>query len=207
MENWYIYSFGFSAQLLFSFRLILQWVTSEKQHKVVTPVHYWVLSLVGSIFLFIYGSLRNDFSIMLGQTLTYFIYIRNLQLQNQWQKVPNLACWIIYLIPASAIVYYLSDISKIEYLFFNETLPVWLLVLGIISQIVFTFRFVYQWMYSEKHKKSVLPYGFWLLSLVGAVLILAYALIREDIVLIAASSFGSFIYTRNLILLKDKTLS
>ncbi len=207
MEEWYVYAFGFSAQLLFSSRLILQWISSEKQNKVVTPVHYWVLSIIGSIFLFVYGSLRNDFAIMLGQTLTYFIYIRNLQLQNQWQKVPKLICWFIYIAPSVPIFYYLNDISKAEYLFFNETLPIWLLLLGIISQVVFTYRFVYQWMYSERHKISTLPYGFWLLSLIGAILILAYGIIRKDIVLIAASAFGSFIYTRNLILLRKKPLT
>lgn len=206
MEKWYVLAFGFSAQLLFSSRLILQWISSEKQNKVVTPVHYWVLSIIGSIFLFIYGSLRNDFSIMLGQTLTYFIYIRNLQLQNQWQKVPKILCWVIYFAPSVPIFYYLNDVSKVEYLFFNETLPVWLLLLGIISQVVFTYRFVYQWMYSERHKMSTLPYGFWLLSLIGAILILSYGIIRKDIVLIAASAFGSFIYARNLILLRKKPL-
>lgn len=207
MKDWLVYSIGFLAQLLFSSRLILQWITSEKQKKVVTPVLYWVLSLIGAIFLFVYGSLRNDFAIMLGQTLTYFIYIRNLQLQKQWKKISITFRWFLIVIPAVAIVYYLNDISKVEYLFFNETLPIWLLLLGIVSQIVFTFRFVYQWMYSEKYKKSTLPYGFWLLSLIGAILILTYGIIRKDIVLIAASAFGSFIYARNLILLREKSFS
>jgi lipid-A-disaccharide synthase-like uncharacterized protein len=31
MNDWIIYSVGFLAQLLFSSRLIVQWITSEKQ--------------------------------------------------------------------------------------------------------------------------------------------------------------------------------
>ena len=81
MSNWLIYSIGFFAQILFSSRLIIQWVTSEKQRRVITPTLFWTLSLIASVLLFIYGYLRYDFSIMLGQSLTYYIYIRNLQLQ------------------------------------------------------------------------------------------------------------------------------
>ena len=88
MSDWIIYSIGFLAQILFSSRLIVQWVTSEKQKQVATPVLFWSLSLIASFLLFIYGYLRDDFAIMLGQSLTYFIYIRNLQLQNQWTKLP-----------------------------------------------------------------------------------------------------------------------
>ena len=54
----------------------------------------------------------------------------------------------------------------------------------------------------EKHKKSVLPFWFWLLSLIGSLLILSYAIIRRDPVLFIGHIFGSMVYARNLILLK-----
>jgi len=203
MSNWIIYSIGFLAQVLFSSRLIVQWITSEKQKKVVTPVLFWMLSLCASILLFIYGYLRDDFAIMLGQTLTYFIYIRNLQLQKQWQKIPKLLQWVIYLIPTLLVIYYYNnDISDRDNLFRNDSIPFWLLLLGIISQVTFTFRFIYQWIYSEIRKDSVLPLGFWLLSLIGALLIMTYAIIRKDIVLIVGNMFGIIVYVRNLILLR-----
>ncbi len=78
MSNWLIYTIGFVAQILFSSRLIIQWLSSEREKKVITPTLFWTLSLIASFLLFIYGYLRNDFAIMLGQALTYFIYIRNL---------------------------------------------------------------------------------------------------------------------------------
>ena len=196
---------GFVAQILFSSRLIVQWLTSEKHKKVVTPVLFWMLSLIASLLLFIYGYLRDDFAIMLGQSLTYFIYIRNLQLQNQWKRIPTLLRWFIYAIPSLLVIYYFNnDISDRENLFRNEAIPLWLLILGIISQITFTFRFIYQWLYSERRKESILPFGFWMLSLIGSLLILTYAIIRLDKVLIIGNLFGIIIYVRNLILLKKE---
>ena len=82
MSNWLIYGIGFLAQLLFSGRLLVQWILSEKNKRVITPSLFWKLSLFASFLLFVYGYLRDDFAIMLGQSLTYFIYIRNLQLQG-----------------------------------------------------------------------------------------------------------------------------
>ena len=205
MSNWLIYSIGFLAQILFSSRLIIQWVTSEKQKKVVTPVLFWSLSLIASFLLFIYGYLRDDFAIMLGQSLTYFIYIRNLQLQNQWGKIPKAIQWFLYIFPVLIGIYYFNNnVIDIDNLFKNEAIPLWLLILGITSQIVFTFRFVYQWIYSEKHKHSSLPFGFWLLSLIGSLLILSYAIIRKDPVLLVGHLLGVTIYIRNLILLKKQ---
>ena len=94
MSNWIIYSIGFLAQILFSSRLVIQWITSEKQKRVITPTLFWTLSLLASFLLFIYGYFRDDFAIMLGQGLTYFIYIRNLQLQNQWKRFHIIMRWL-----------------------------------------------------------------------------------------------------------------
>jgi lipid-A-disaccharide synthase-like uncharacterized protein len=203
MSSWIVYSIGFLAQILFSSRLIVQWLTSEKQKQVTTPVLFWSLSLFASFLLFIYGYLRHDFAIMLGQSLTYFIYIRNLQLQNQWQKLPKLARWFLYAFPVLIGLYYFNNnVIDVDNLFKNKDIPVWLLILGIVSQVVFTFRFVYQWMYSEKKKESSLPFGFWMLSLIGSLLILSYAIIRKDPVLFVGHILGATIYVRNLMLIK-----
>ena len=71
MDNWIVIAIGALAQILFSSRLILQWIVSEKHQKVLTPSLFWKLSLIASFCLFVYGYLRDDFSIMLGQGLTY----------------------------------------------------------------------------------------------------------------------------------------
>ncbi len=201
MSDWLIYSVGFLAQLLFSSRLVVQWITSEKSKRVVTPTLFWTLSLVASFLLFVYGYLRDDFAIMLGQSLTYFIYIRNLQLQNQWKLIPSILRYVLLFMPLFVGIFYFNNNRIDVNIFFkNEDIPFWLLSLGIVSQTIFTLRFVYQWVYSEKRKDSSLPTGFWALSLIGSLLILSYAICRRDPVLFVGHVLGAMIYSRNLII-------
>ena len=203
MNQYLIYSIGFLAQILFSSRMILQWIISEKNKKVLNPVLFWEISLLASFLLFVYGYLRHDFSIMLGQSITYYIYVRNIQLQNDWNKFPKILRWFILIFPALIVWYgYNNNVIDVDHLFKNENIPQWLLFLGIFSQILFTFRFIYQWIYSEKRKNSVLPMGFWAISLIGSVLIFIYAIIRKDPVLFVGNAMGLAVYTRNIIIIR-----
>nr|WP_093241101.1 MULTISPECIES: lipid-A-disaccharide synthase N-terminal domain-containing protein [Psychroflexus] len=199
------YVIGFTAQILFSSRTLYQWLSSEKQKKVVAPRFFWQLSLLASFLLFIYGYLRNDFAIMLGQSLTYFIYIRNIQLAQQWKKFPVFLRWFLVIFPFLIVLYYYNnntlDLNK---LIFNNDMSDILFALGIISQVLFTSRFIYQWLYSEKKRTSSLPLVFWIISLSGSILILIYGLLRIDPVLILGHIFGIFIYSRNIYLLSLK---
>ena len=203
MSNWIIFGVGFLAQLLFSGRLIFQWIVSEKNRKVIAPSIFWKLSLLAAFLLFVYGYLRDDFAIMLGQALTYYIYIRNLQLQGEWTKQPKFLQWFFWFFPTVLVVYaYTNNTYDLTNLFNNDTISLKLLVWGSIAQIIFTLRFVYQWMYSEKNKESSLPFGFWVLSLIGSIMILIYAVLRKDPVLFVGHVLGSIIYARNIVLLR-----
>lgn len=203
MSTWIVYSIGFIAQLLFSARLLLQWIISEKNKKVTTPASFWIHSLAASFLLFIYGYLRNDFAIMLGQMITYYIYIRNLQLKGEWKKLPVIIRWLLALFPGLMVVYFYNnntyDLSNL--LGKNSTIATWLLVLGITGQVVFTFRFILQWISSERIKESVLPLSFWWVSLAGSAMILTYAIIRKDPVLFSGQLFGFVVYARNIVLM------
>lgn len=205
MGDWLVYAIGFFAQILFSSRMLVQWVLSEKNGKVLTPALFWQLSLLASFLLFVYGWLRDDFAIMLGQAITYFIYIRNIQLQGDWQKLHRAFRVFLWVFPFVIVAYgYNNNAYDMDNFFKNENIPLWLLILGSVAQIIFTFRFIYQWLYSEKKKSSSLPFGFWLLSLTGASLILTYAMFRKDPVLFAGHTLGLIVYTRNLIILKKE---
>jgi len=74
----------------------------------------------------------------------------------------------------------------------------WWVLLGFVAQAFFTARFAVQWIASERAGRSVVPISFWLLSIGGGALLLAYALYRRDPVFIAGQAFGVFVYGRNL---------
>lgn len=198
-----IYIIGFLAQLLFSARLLLQCIMSERAKKVVSPSIFWKLSLIGAWLLFIYGWLRDDFAIILGQLISYYIYIWNLDKKESWRKVPFGIRYIILLTPVAALFYMVKDIPAfVDQFFRNEDIPLGVLIFGSMGQIIFTLRFVYQWLYSRRKNESMLPLGFWLISLSGSLIIVAYALYRRDPVLILGQSTGLIVYCRNIYILK-----
>ena len=204
MNDYFIYSIGLTAQLLFSLRLLIQWLFSEKENKVVAPTFFWIVSLIASILFFMYGYLRNDFAIMLGQFITYYIYIRNLQLQNQWNGLQKgIKIGFINFPLIVLLITFIKGEFDFSQLFNQNFIHFWLLALGIISQLIFTLRFIIQWIISEKNKFSQLPNTFWILSLVGSVLILIYSIFRKDPILFIGHAFGIIIYCRNLIILKN----
>jgi lipid-A-disaccharide synthase-like uncharacterized protein len=79
--------------------------------------------------------------------------------------------------------------------------PLWL-ALGLLGNAVFFSRFLVQWVASERAGTSYFPRAFWHLSLVGTVLLLAYAIHRRDPVFILAYLPNGFVYLRNLALLR-----
>ena len=196
-----IYVIGFLAQVFFSARILLQWILSERAKKVISPAIFWQLSIVGSYLLFVYGWLRDDFAIILGQIISYYIYIWNLDKKHQWKKLPFIIRTLLLLTPVAAILYMLKDASAfVDQFFRNEKIPLWLLIYGSMGQIIFTLRFVYQWIYSKRKDESLLPIGFWVISLFGSLFIVSYAIYRRDPVLILGQSTGLIAYSRNIYL-------
>ena len=86
---------------------------------------------------------------------------------------------------------------------FDLTLTeVLILIIGFTGQTMFFMRFFVQWLYSEKHKRSLIPTAFWYFSLAGSGLLMTYAILKKDPVFIVGQSTGFIIYTRNLILIR-----
>jgi len=205
-----IYLLGFISQVLFFMRTLLQWVLSERAKKVLSPTIYWVLSIIASYLFCIYGWFRNDFSILLGQLISYYIYIWNLNETGVWKKINVVLKAILILTPIFAIGFVLKNGNYFVTNFLTNTkIPLWLIIWGSAGQIIFTLRFVYQWIYSMRRNESLLPVGFWIISLVGSGLITIYGVIRVDPILILGQSVGFIAYTRNIAIYRkeQKTLS
>ncbi|MEE4137778.1 MAG: lipid-A-disaccharide synthase N-terminal domain-containing protein [Desulforhopalus sp.] len=196
-----VFAVGFLAQLLFSARQLTQWISSERAGKILSPLLFWQLSIVASFLLMVYGILRHDLAIILGQLATYGIYLRNLHYHGFWKKIPLFARALALIFPVVAVSWLmLGETHSVQRVIANEAIPAWLMFWGIAGQLVFTFRFVYQWLYSERRHESLLPIGFWAISITGSAMVLSYAVIRRDPVLLVGQSFGLFVYSRNVLL-------
>lgn len=196
-----IFCTGLLAQVCFSARILIQWLLSEKKHEVLSPTLFWVFSLIGSYLMFYYGWLRDDFSIIAGQFITFYIYVSNLRLKGVWNKIPFLFRWLLLCTPLLAAIGTLQDSRLfVEQFLKNENIPLWLVLFGTTGQIIFTFRFIYQWIYSSKKHISALPPTFWWISLIGSCIITCYGILRQDPILILGQSFGCISYIRNLII-------
>ncbi|WP_299818914.1 lipid-A-disaccharide synthase N-terminal domain-containing protein [uncultured Pontibacter sp.] len=196
-----IYGVGLLAQLLFSARILSQWIKSEKAGKVLSPTSFWTTSVIASILLMAYGALRNDIVIVGGQLISYFIYLRNLKLKNLWENLAPPVRWGALLFPFFAIGWLLwSDKYSFSYIMEHSKISGTLIAWGGLGQVVFTLRFVYQWYYSERLQESVIPVGFWVISLVGSLMIMSYAVLRLDPILFLGQIFGLVAYSRNFYL-------
>jgi len=79
----------------------------------------------------------------------------------------------------------------------SSTEILWLGV-GFGAQLMFTMRFLIQWIASEKARASIVPETFWYFSFVGGAMLLVYAIYRVDPVFIMGQAMGLVIYSRNI---------
>jgi lipid-A-disaccharide synthase-like uncharacterized protein len=76
----------------------------------------------------------------------------------------------------------------------------WMLV-GAVGQVMFSLRFLLQWITSERAGRSVTPRSFWYFSIGGSALLLMYAIHQRDPIFIMGQMFGTIVYARNLVLI------
>ena len=194
---------GVAALSCFSIRVLLQWFLSEKQRKVVTPSPYWVFSLIGCYLYFTYGWLKSDIAILAGQFMSVFIYIWNLKMKRVWDKIPVFIRPLLYFIPLMALLYIIAHLSGFREAFvYDQNLPQWMLIVGLVGNVLFSSRFLYQWYYSYRHRRSELSTGFWIISFIGSLLIICYGSYREDWIQVLGQ-FNIIATIRNLILIKN----
>jgi lipid-A-disaccharide synthase-like uncharacterized protein len=73
-------AFGLIAQLAFAARFLVQWIASERAGKSVVPLAFWFFSICGGLLTLIYGLVKREPVIIIGQLVSNIIYVRNLML-------------------------------------------------------------------------------------------------------------------------------
>src|ERR1700742_585360 len=85
--------FGICAQLLFAARFLVQWITSERAGKSVIPFAFWIFSMGGGLMTLVYGLVKREPVIIMGQALSTIIYVRNIMLiikeRRQSENAPS----------------------------------------------------------------------------------------------------------------------
>jgi lipid-A-disaccharide synthase-like uncharacterized protein len=72
--------------------------------------------------------------------------------------------------------------------------------IGFVGQSLFFSRWLLQWVVSERKAESQIPVSFWYMSLIGSVIVLAYAIHKMDPVFMVGQGVGTLVYVRNIML-------
>ncbi len=83
----------------------------------------------------------------------------------------------------------------------------YLTLLGLLGNGIFGTRFLIQWIASEREGKCVVPVAFWYWSILGSLVLSLYFIFRREPVGILATLPNSFIYLRNLQLIKKQQVA
>jgi lipid-A-disaccharide synthase-like uncharacterized protein len=95
------------------------------------------------------------------------------------------------------------DLRDYVYDVFVAKFDMWL-AFGLVAQLLFTARFLVQWIASERAGKSVIPLSFWLFSMAGGLMTLVYGLARREPIIIIGQALAIIIYIRNLSLIAQE---
>lgn len=192
---------GVAAQLLFASRTFIQWFLSEREKKVASPLVYWIISLAASQCMFVYGCARSDLAIIVGESIIYPVYLYNLYLKGLDFK--KWWCWgLCMIVPLCTAVYVALNFQSVaSHLVFASSIPAWMVLYGICGQLLFKFRFIYQFAFASISGRSEFPLGFWIISLLGTLIIVTYGALRGDFVLLL-QAFNLVAVVRNIMLLR-----
>ena len=191
------------AQVVFAIRFLCQWVASEKRKESVVPPSFWYSSLAGGLALVLYALFR-DPVVLVSAVPSLFIYARNISLVHRTRsKLLTRLVLAVILSAAGFAVFHYDSVANWYWAktksFWNSD-GAWWIGFGFAAQVIFFMRFAWQWIVSEREKRSFLPVGFWYFSLVGGAMLTIYAIFR-DAWLIPGQAAGLVVYIRNLALI------
>jgi lipid-A-disaccharide synthase-like uncharacterized protein len=192
---------GWLGQACFFSRFFLQWLASERARSSIVPRSFWWLSLGGAVLMSAYSLSRGTTLLLFGFLVSGAIAARNLRLAGRSARLD--ARWtalVVVLIVAASLWIELG----VQHASSPDPDP-WLMT-GMLGQALWVSRFPVQWWLSERAGRSHFPPVFWRLSLVGNLLLLAYALHLRDPVFVLGFLPGPLLQARNLSLARQNSV-
>ena len=77
--------FGVLGQFIFEIRSLYQLIISYRQKKSVLPLGHWILAVVGGLMIIIYGLIRHDWVLVIGQS-SIVLSFRNIMIHFASQR-------------------------------------------------------------------------------------------------------------------------
>lgn len=196
--------------------MLVQWIQSEKKRlSFVSPI-FWKLSLSGNLLLYLHHVVQVQFHFAILQSINALIAWRNLDFLKVGRPHPRsfvffllgvLLCLttVLFLFQGYFLLGEMDWIRTPQKVWNSDRQYhslIWHCV-GTLGAILFASRFWVQWWVAEFYQKSVLGKAYWYLSIIGSLIVLAYAVHIKDVVVIFYHLFSLIPYLRNLVLLKN----
>jgi lipid-A-disaccharide synthase-like uncharacterized protein len=194
---------GWAGNAVFTWRVVLQWVSSERARRSLVSPAFWGWSLVGTILLLAYAVHRRDPVFVLGLLVNGVASARNLWMMRPRPGAEPVQGSVVWPVVVGVVAFTLITIqewaSDRGLVRFDASTV--LLLCGFAGQILWSGRFVVQWWQSERLGQSVLSPTFFRMSIAGSLLLFAYAVARGDWVNMAGYALNPIPYARNLVLI------
>lgn len=186
---------GWLGNACFFSRVLVQWIVVERQRTRSAPRIFWLLSLAGSVLLGAFAVERGTWVLLVGFALNGAIYLRNLSLGSLEESAGSSSgrrLLVVALVAGLAL-------AAAAHARAPQAGELWAWTgVAVMGQSIWSSRFVVQWWLSERSGHSHFPPAFWLFSLAGNLLLLAYALHLREPVFIAGLALGPLVQLRNL---------
>ncbi len=162
---------GALGAVCFFSRFLIQWLASERAKRSVSPRSFWWFSLAGSILQGAAALAQREWVLVPGFLVNGSIYVRNLVLAHRpgGSRLGPVPAALIGLLAGLGLILLRGGTPED-----STGSPPWILLAGVLGQVVWSVRFLVQWYFTERRGTSYFPLAFWWITLAGAGLNLLY---------------------------------
>lgn len=202
------YTLGLLPSLFFGLRFLIQWLQSEKKKTSYITPSFWRFSLSGNLLLAAHYFIQLQYPFMLLQVINAFIAWRNLNFMQQKKKPYSLKISLLIFSGVCLLITWLFSLQnnliwlQLPAAIEGENVSLAWHLIGMGGATLFAGRFWIQWIEAEKNGVSALGLPFWILSIIGSLIALAYFIRTQDLISIVNYGFGLIPYVRNFLLMK-----